>query len=1086
MHKAQKIALILSFLGLCLAFVSVNVARAQSILEGKITGTITDDKGEPLPGATVEATSPAMIGKRSVVTSARGTYVFLSLPTGNYKLTASMPGFKTVVQEDIEVKAGSSSEINLVLPMGTIEETVLVTGAAPVVDAKTSTIDSKIDQAMLAKLPTSRDSFYDLSLSTPGMFDVGKNVMGSPTAYGGSTSENIFLVNGLDTTNPSGAAYGSMINVNYDNVQEVRLIALGSKAEYGNFSGVAIDVITKSGSDELKGSLSAYSQMGTPTGQQPKAGELGRDWLYLQEGDDYRSYPKSDLELDLTLGGPFFSNKVWFFTAFNYLNKKNKALNWEPIEKYMGRYADIKLTSTPFKNQHAWLSYHYENNKGGGITDGSLDWDPSTAYDYYTQSHAVSSQWQWFPSTATYFSLKFLGFWVNDRNELPSGAPNHPGYINWWKAVPFDSLVGGAFPGASKSNTNRTTIQADISHYAENFLGEHDIKFGVQYTRGRLKSQSGEFFGKELIDPDTGEDLGFLGMYPNALPYRWTYDIAYMQTPYGYPDYGYGDTNGLMFYTYTDYEKPHRTVRTSDGLGFFFDDQWSPTKRLTLNLGLRYDHMTAKFGKGGQMLEQPATPQAWSEELKVIRDREGSDNLFDFKNWSPRVGISYALTSDRKTVFRAGFGRYYTPIGVESFGGGGPDLDRTYRITQFYSIPWDGLDLNNDGYITGSEFANAARQIPNLNPINEEWDNGDWTNQWQVSDPSWGLKIQQGLKNQHTDQFTFNLEREIFKNFSVGVTYINRETKNVIVQWPLNEVTQQPWEYEVKTQVVNGQQVSLYSIVLKDYDGSGVIDGDDIMWVYDHQDFEWRNMPDFPLQAGGSVVKAQRKFQGLQVTFNKRYSDRWQLMGSLLLNKSTGFAGRNKRQDQDYNMEGTNIWSDQWLGGVNQSINNMTGPMPFTPRFEFKINGNYTIPKIEVDLGLRFRLHTGRPVWVLSQIRQLDPWNFDPEDTDLLAHGLICTQAGYEGQIVAQDPTDPLYMPLLTILDLRLEKTFKLGSGNLRVMLDGFNLLGSKAVTNAMVKKVSVPDTDILLRDVGRVVGLVSPRYFRLGLMYSF
>jgi hypothetical protein len=1085
MPKAKRFAFAIGFLVLCLAVVNVSVARAQSILEGKITGTITDDKGEPLPGATVEATSPALIGKRSVVTSAKGTYAFLSLQIGSYKLTASMPGFKTVVQEDIGVRAGSSAEINLVLPMGMIEETVLVTGAAPVVDVKTSTIDSKIDQAMLAKLPTSRDSFYDLSLSTPGMFDVGKNVMGSPTAYGGSTMENIFLVNGLDTTDPSGSGYGSMIKVNYDNVQEVRLIALGSKAEYGNFSGVAIDVITKSGSDKLKGSLSAYSQLGTPTGQEPKSGELGRDWLYLQAGDDYRAYPKSNLELDATLGGPFFSDKVWFFAALNFLDSRDKQLNYSPIAEWRGRYVDFKLTSTPFKNQHAWASYHYENNNGGGTTDGSLDWDPSLAYNSYTQSHSVSSQWQWFPSTATFFSVKFLGFWVNDRNELPGGAPNHPGYINWWKGVPFDSGVGGAFPGANKRLTTRTTIQADMSHYAENFLGEHDIKFGVQYTRGRLKSQSGDFFGQELIDPETGEDLGFFGLYPTAYPYRWTYDIAYMQIPYGYPDYGYGDTNGLMFYTYNDYAKPHRTVRTSDGLGFFFDDQWSPTKRLTLNLGLRYDHMTARFDKG-QILEQPATPQAWKEELKVIRDRKGSDNLFNFKNWSPRVGLSYALTSDRKTVFRAGFGRYYTPIGVESFGGGGPDLDRTYRLTQYYSIPWDGLDLNNDGYITGSEFANAARQIPNLNPINAVWDNNDWTNRWEFSDPSWGLKIQQGLKNQHTDQFTFNLEREIFKNFSVGVTYINRETKNVIVQWPLNEVTQQPWDYEVKTQVVNGQEVSLYSIVLKDYDGSGSIDGEDIQWIYSHQDFEWRNMPDFPLQAGGPVVKAQRNFQGLQVTFNKRYSDRWQLMGSLLFNKSTGFAGRNKRQDQDYNMEGTNIWSDQWLGGINQSINNMTGPMPFTPRFEFKINGNYTIPKIEVDLGIRFRLHTGRPVWVLSQIRQLDPWNYDPEDTDLLAHGVICTQAGYEGQIVAQSPTEPLYMPLLSILDLRLEKTFKLGPGNLRVMLDGFNLLGSKAVTNAMVKKISVPDTDILLRDVGRVVGLVSPRYFRLGLMYSF
>ncbi len=1054
MHKARKIAFILGFLGFCLAVGSVNFARSQSILEGKITGTVTDDKGEPLPGATVEATSPALMGTRSVMSSAKGTFVFLSLPTGSYKLAASLTGFKTVVQEDIAVRAGSSVTVNLALPMGTIEETVLVTGTAPVVDVKTSTIDAKIDQAMLAKLPTSRDSFYDLSLSTPGMFDVGKNVMGSPTAYGGSTMENIFLVNGLDTTDPSGSGYGSMINVNYDNVQEVRLIALGSKAEYGNFSGVAIDVITKSGSDKLQGSLSAYSQLGTPSGQQPEAAGLGRDWLYLQAGDDYRSYPKSDLELDLTMGGPFFSKKIWFFTAFNLLNKKNKELNWEPISWSHGRYADFKLTSTPFQNQHAWISYHYENNNGGGITDGSLDWDPSLAYDYYTQSHAVSSQWQWFPSTATFFSLKFLGFWVSSRNALPDGAPDHPGYINWWKGVPFDSGVGGAFPGAHKENTNRITVQADMSHYAENFLGEHDIKFGVQYTRGRLNSISGDFFGKELVDPESGEDLGFFGYYPGAYPYRWIYNIQYMQS-------WYGDYDGLMFYVPKGYSKPHRTIRTSDGLGFFFDDQWSPTHRLTLNLGLRYDHMTAKFGQGGQMMEAPTSPDAWKEDLTVFRDRKGSDNLFNFKNWSPRVGLSYALTDDRKTVFRAGFGRYHTPIGVESFGGGGPDLDRDYSTMEFYSIPWEGLDLNGDGYITGSEFANAARQIPSLSPINAVWDNGDWTTQFQSNDPSWGLKIQSGLKNQHTDQFTINLERELFRNFSVGATYINRVTKNVIVQWPLNEVTQQPWEYEVKTQVVNGQEVSLYSIVLKDYDENGLIDGEDIQWIYSHQDFEWRNMPDFPLQAGGSVVKAERKFQGLQLTFNKR-------------------------QDQDYNMEGTNIWSDQWLGGVNQTINNMEGPMPFTPRFEFKINGNYTIPKIEVDIGLRFRLHTGRPVWVLSQIRQLDPWNFDPEDTDLLEHAVICTQAGYEGQIVAQDPTDPLYMPFLSILDMRLEKSFNLGRGRLRVMLDGFNLLGSKAVTNAMVKKVSVPDTDILLRDVGRVVGLVSPRNFRLGLMYSF
>jgi len=231
--------------------------------------------------------------------------------------------------------------------------------------------------------------------------------------------------------------------------------------------------------------------------------------------------------------------------------------------------------------------------------------------------------------------------------------------------------------------------------------------------------------------------------------------------------------------------------------------------------------------------------------------------------------------------------------------------------------------------------------------------------------------------------------------------------------------------------------------------------------------------------------KARRLFQGLQLTFTKRYSNRWQLMGSLLYNNSSGMAARNKRQDQDYNMEGMNIWSDAWLGGLNQTVNNMDGPLPYTPRFEFKISGNYTIPKVEVDIGLRFRLHTGRPAWVLSEVQAINQWNYDPADADLMAHGVILeASGGMPGQIVAQDPTKPLYLPVQKILDLRLEKTLRVGRGELHIMLDGFNILNTKDVTNAMVKRVEF--AGILARDVGRVVGLVAPRYFRLGLLYQF
>ncbi len=1046
----------------------IPVLRAQSIQDGKITGTITDDKGEPLPGAAVEVTSPALMGKRSVVTSARGTYVFLKLPGGTYTLTASMPNFKTVVQGNIVITAGDTETIDLALPMGAIEETVTVTGAAPVVDVKTSSIDAKISREMLDKLPTSRDSFYDLSLSTPGMFDVGKNVMGSPTAYGGSTQENIFLVNGVDTTNPRGAAWGSMINVNYDNVEEVRVISLGSKAEYGNFSGAAIDVITKSGTNQFHASLSGYGEIGIPNSwlAAPKGSALGRDWLFLEPGDDYKAYPKSNYELDLTVSGPFISSKLWFFAAGNYIDTKDKLLNWEPFGWFKGRYGDFKITGAPLKNNYAWVSYHYEKNEGGGTTDGSLNWDPSMAYDHTTQSQALSSQWQWIPSPATIFSVKFLGFLVNSRSELPGSAPDHAGYINWWKAVPFDMGVGGAFMGWNHEKTSRTTIQADLSHYAENFLGEHDIKFGVQYTRGRLKGTGGDFFGKELIDPYTGEDLGFFGYYQTAYLYRWTYVQQYMES-------WYGDT-GLIMYVSRGFEKPRLTVRQTDSVGLFFDDQWTPTKRLTLNLGLRYDKQTAKFG-AGKYYEQPATPKAFADPLTFVRDRRGSSNLFDFENWSPRIGLSYQLTDDQKTVLRASFGRYYTPLGVESFGSGGPDQDRGYSETLFYIVPFAGLDENGDGIIFGNDVANATRQLSGLQPINS----GDFANIFDYSDPSWGLKVQKGLKNQHTDQFTVSLEREIFKDFTMALTYINRNARNMIVQWPLNKVTQQPWEYERKTQVINGRPTELYSIVLKDYNGDGAVNGQDIRWIGRNSDYEWRNMPNM------GDKKAHRVFQGIQLTFTKRYSNRWQMMGSLLFNHSSGLAGRNKRQDQDYNMEGMNIWSDRWLAGLNQTVQNMEGPLPFTPKFEFKVGGNYTIPKIEVDLGLRFRYHSGRPVWVLGDVHPLDQWNFDTASAEDLAQWVVLeSSGGMPGQIVAQDPTKPLYLPHQKILDLRLEKSFTLGKGKLRLTLDGFNILNTKDVTNAMCKRIEV--AGVLARDVGRVVGIVAPRHFRMGVIFSF
>jgi len=349
---AKKILVTSCIFVFALSFVAVIPARAQSVMEGKITGTVTDDKGEALPGATVELTGPSIMGKRAVTSSAKGVYVFLNVPPGTFTITASMPSFKKWVQESIILGAGKVIEINPVLQVGAIEETVTVVASSPTVDAKTSTVDSRLEKELISRLPTSRDAFYDLSLTTPGMYDHGSSSgwLPSPTAYSSASNENVFLVNGVNATNPRGSSFGTLVHVNYNAVEEVRVVALGSKAEYGSFSGAAIDVLTKSGSNQFHGNAAFYIVPESwEKSNAPAAGQTyGKDWISINPDVLlYSGHPDHNYEVNATLGGPVLKDKVWFFGAFDYLNSASPSALWRAatplLNNSWGSYVDFKV-----------------------------------------------------------------------------------------------------------------------------------------------------------------------------------------------------------------------------------------------------------------------------------------------------------------------------------------------------------------------------------------------------------------------------------------------------------------------------------------------------------------------------------------------------------------------------------------------------------------------------------------------------------------------------------------------------------------------------------------------------------------------
>jgi len=850
-------------------------AFAQAIHDGKLIGTVASGDGAVLPGATVEIASPSLMRARAATTSATGTYVFLNLPIGRYTVTVSLAGFKTAVRENIEVSADATVTLDFVLAVGAVSETVKVIAEGPIVDTQSSTIDSRIDQALLTRIPTSRDAFLDLALTTPGMGEgsgapTQTTEFQSPTAYGSSTNENVFLINGVNTTNPEAGSFGSLVNVNYDAVEEVRVVALGSKAEYGSFSGAAIDVVTKSGSNAFHGTGAIYSLLGSPASNQPGANEdLGAPWLYVGEGEQLAGDTQKDWETSATMGGPIKKDSVWFFGAYNYLRSSTLPPRWSLLSESWNTYADAKVSAVPAKNHFMWGSYHYENNDGNGWSWGSEPaWDTTMTYGTKTKNHSVAAQWQWTPGGATTASAKFLGFWKDDQPYLPSDRLPTPGYINWWKWADYG--INGAFPYLDAQKANRQTIQADVSHYADGFLGSHDIKFGVQYTKGR---------GNRLE--------GYFQNYANFLyPYRWTQKVSEMQE-------WYGDT-GLLFYNNKYEMNPFLTVRTADSTGLFVDDRWSLNKRTTINLGLRFDRMTTKYGTG-EIYEPLTAPDQVGGGLKVLRDRASTPNIFDFKTWSPRIGLSYALTEDGKTVVRAAYGRYYLPLSIEFLRRFGPDAPEATIVTQIFEVgPWSTVDTNGDGEIDTQETRAAARNVAGLTPLSEES---------RQRDASWTLNVAPDVKDQHTDEVTFNVEREIAHNMSIGGTYVYKHTSDIFANIPINRETGQQWDYErIPYDTLAGQHVMLYSVAQRDYNGDGAVNGDDIAWIGDNTTYQVQNMPTF------DGVKPKRDYQALQFVWKKRYADRWQALGSFVYSTSSGIGRRSFRQD--FNVEGPMFYDD--------------------------------------------------------------------------------------------------------------------------------------------------------------------------------
>jgi len=1017
---------------------------AQAVSEGTITGTVMEATAAVIPGAALKLTGPALVtGERTATSGPEGKFIFMGVPPGAYALTVTMKGFKTATASGLVVERGKTLDVPFQMEIGKYEEQITVTAETLIMDTRSSTVSTTFDAKLLAKVPTSRNPFYDLALTAPGMGSVGaeQTWLPSPSAYGSANSQNIMLVNGVNATNPRGSAWGSEVAVNYNTVEEVKLLSLGAKAEYGNYSGAAIDVITKSGGNEYHGDVSYYTQIGDAADNSTTS--FSKDWVYGDPTLKINWNPKSNTEPSITLGGPIMKDRLWFYAGYgNPKSEYEQPLRTLPIENDASIY-DLKLTAEFGVNHRAWLGLHYEDAKALNTTWGN-GWDASMVYNTTTTNLSPQFQYQWVATPTDILSFKYLAF---DSEGTPntSGVTGHPGYINWWKWLPIrDMGTGGDFPYIEGFRAKRQTYQADISHFAEDFLGSHDLKFGVQYTKAE-----GNFLG------------GYFQNYANfAYPYQWW---PYFGPPAdwwwnGPESWQWGTDENPVYAIYNRQVKtnPYLTVRKSDSTGVFLDDTWVVDDRFTVNLGLRYDHMTAGYGTG--KIYEPLASPSDIDNLKVQRERGGAGTVYDFKTWSPRIGIAWTATEDRKTVLRAHYGRYYAAMGVESLRNAGPDLDPFVQDTWLYTFPASVVDVNGNGQWDPEETPVAMRAIYGATPHHLLGSS--------VSTPSFALEVAPGTKSPSTDQFNISLQRQLAGDLAIELTYIYKAENDLLVLQPYDKATGEFFEWEALPFTTwTGYETQVWQIVPKDYNGDGVIDGADWSYPGSNDNRGWKTVNASSV-AGKSVG---RKYTGLQFVLNKRYSNRWQGMAAINWNKTDGFYPRTV--DQNWYIDGP-ITMDTPFGSTrNHYQNNTSGPALMTPEWAVKIAGSYTVPTIETDIGLRLRYDSGRPIWPVQGVPIWASWmSYPPASGTYIG-------VGWGDQMVASDPDKPDWLPATTILDLSLQKTFKLGNvGQLNISFDALNALNSSA-----------PDRVVYTSpNYGLVSSLVWPRTYRLGVKFMF
>ena len=626
------------FVGVVLVLTLSAVVQVSAQGDGSLRGTVKDDQGGALPGVTLTATSPGLIGASVAVSAADGTYRLPNLPPGTYALSAELTGFSVFRREGILLRAGANFQVDVVMALGTLQETITVTGDSPMLEVSSPSNILNIDGDFQKTLPLVEGKYWsDFLHMTPGVMSRPHNDGSGRQNYFGNAVDHRDAV--VDMEGMMASNYNdSNINrtaLSTEAVQDIQIKTGGVDAASPMGYGLVLNMISKSGGNR-------YSGSGGWT-YQPF------EWNGDNTGGTGTPATRSINQADFSAGGPIMRDKVWFFGAYRWQDNYSTPSRIPAVVNALkALYPDQEFENTSLKSHQPYaklttkvgtnhtLAGVYQGDRlhmlNVGQTMATFDEVLSTGGALY----GVKLSSAWGDSLTTTFTASYNNKGGNGLDSyegriIPGPSIDvHPSFtVAQGRATGTGLLVttgGNRSVGCNGcmllDQSSVTMLRGDLTWYKQDWMGSHQFQTGFlalpanNFDQETVYLNDGFIFEEQrLRDPNNAA----LGTVPFHRQYI-TGDLALLSAS-----------------------------GRDDDIGFYVQDTWQPNSRLTATLGLRVDLVRRYDAQRGF-------------------SRQSSTEV------GPRLGISYVLTEDAKNVLRGTFARMHEQLqggrhGVSSFGG---------------------------------------------------------------------------------------------------------------------------------------------------------------------------------------------------------------------------------------------------------------------------------------------------------------------------------------------------------------------------------------------------------------------------------